>query len=80
MTVGRKEDVLVDGHRLTDLVWADSPVGGSLLVQGSAHGPVLPATLHGDVLVWDTPQPRIAPGQSVAFYEGDEVLGGALVA
>jgi tRNA-uridine 2-sulfurtransferase len=80
VTVGRKEDVLVDGHRLTDLVWADRPVRGSLLVQGSAHGPVLPATLHSDVLVWDTPQPRIAPGQSVAFYEGDEVLGGGVVA
>jgi tRNA-specific 2-thiouridylase len=26
-----------------------------------------------------TPQPAVAPGQSVAFYQGDEVLGGGRI-
>jgi tRNA U34 2-thiouridine synthase MnmA/TrmU len=34
--------------------------------------------LAGSVLRWDDAQPRIAPGQSVVFYEDDQVLGGAL--
>ena len=28
---------------------------------------------------WATPQRRVAPGQSVVIYEGDEVLGGGIV-
>jgi tRNA-specific 2-thiouridylase len=79
VTVGRKQDLLTDTVDLVDLVWADGPVSGPVLVQGSAHGEARPAVLDGDVLTWSSPQPRIAPGQSVAFYDGDEVLGGALV-
>ncbi|HYF46450.1 MAG TPA: tRNA 2-thiouridine(34) synthase MnmA [Acidimicrobiales bacterium] len=80
VTVGRRDDVLVGEQRLTDLVWADAPVDGQVLVQCSAHGEVREGRLDGSVLHWRDPQPRVAPGQSVAFYDGDEVLGGALVA
>ena len=35
----------------------------------------------GDVrLSWSAPQRRVAPGQSVVLYDGDEVVGGGLVA
>jgi tRNA-specific 2-thiouridylase len=78
VTVGRKEDLLVDGVDLVDLVWADAPVTGPVEVQCSAHGEVRPGVLSSDRLVWTSPQPRVAPGQSVVFYDGDEVLGGAL--
>jgi len=33
--------------------------------------------LVGDEVRWATPHRRVAPGQSVVFYEGDEVTGGA---
>jgi tRNA-specific 2-thiouridylase len=49
------------------------------LVQTSAHGDLRAAVLEGDALRWAEPQRVVAPGQSVVFYEGDEVLGGALV-
>ncbi len=78
VTVGRREDLLDTELALTDLVWADGPVRGPVLAQCSAHGEVRTGVLDGDVLRWDRPQPRVAPGQSVAFYTGDEVLGGAI--
>ena len=62
------------------------PVDGPILAQCSAHGEVLPAVLdpgaEGAVLRWLTRQRRVAPGQSVVFYDaGDEhVLGGGIAA
>ncbi len=79
VTVGHKEDLLDDEVALTDLVWADGPLTGPVLAQCSAHGEPRSGSLAGSVLRWDTPQPRVAPGQSVVFYDGDEVLGGAIV-
>jgi len=78
VTIGRKEDLLDVEVLLEDLVWADRPVTGPVLVQCSAHGHPRPGSLGGSVLTWDAPQPRVAPGQSVVFYDGDQVLGGAL--
>jgi tRNA-specific 2-thiouridylase len=78
VTVGRKVDLLVDETVLADLVWADGPVTGAVEVQCSAHGEVRQGVLGDDRVVWSTPQPMVAPGQSVVFYDGDEVLGGAI--
>ena len=54
-----------------------------LLAQYRAHGEAVPATtmLDGDrpAVRFDAPQFAIAPGQTIAFYEGDEVLGGAII-
>ena len=36
-----------------------------------------PQCSHVDV-VWETAQPRVAPGQVVALYDGDEVVGGGI--
>jgi len=79
VTMGRKEELLDRDLTLTDLVWADRPASGPVLAQCSAHGEVRPGVLDGDVLAWDEPQLRVAPGQSVVLYDGDEVLGGAIV-
>jgi tRNA U34 2-thiouridine synthase MnmA/TrmU len=35
--------------------------------------------LDGDRLVFSGVQQAVAPGQTVAFYEDDRVLGGALI-
>jgi tRNA U34 2-thiouridine synthase MnmA/TrmU len=40
----------------------------------------VPATVDGDEVVFASPQPRVAPGQVVAFYDGDVCCGGGLVA
>ena len=46
--------------------------------QCSAHGPALPATFDRATVVFDQPQRRVAPGQSVVLYRGDRVLGGGI--
>lgn len=63
--------------------WTDRPISGEVLVQTSAHGAVAPAVLHADgTMEWRTPQRRVAPGQSVVFYDLDDqlVLGGGTAA
>jgi len=68
--------------------WIDTPIAGTVLVQCSAHGDARPAALApgceaDTVLVeWEQPQRRIAPGQSVVFYDLADrcVLGGGVAA
>jgi tRNA-uridine 2-sulfurtransferase len=57
--------------------------GARLRAQTTAHGLAAPATWEGDAVVFDDPQPLVAPGQTVAFYddaEPDCVLGAATAA
>ena len=80
VTVGPRADLLVERQRVEDLVWVDSPVSGPLAVQCSAHG----RTKHGRVeeadVVWDEPEQKVAPGQSLVFYRHDRVVGGGTAA
>lgn len=83
VTVGSKRDLLVDEQSVAGFQWADGPVAGPVLVQVSAHGTPVPATIAehdgGTATVrWAEPQRRVAAGQSVVAYEADEVIGGAL--
>ncbi len=78
VTVGPVGDLMVDATPVEAFSWADGPVGGTLLVQTSAHGSSDPAVLDGDVVRWSEPHMKVAPGQSVVFYDGDEVLGGSI--
>ena len=80
VTIGSAEDLLADEVRLTRCSWLGHELAGPVLAQCSAHGDVLPAE-------WDGPSStvrfaervrRVAPGQSVVLYRGDEVLGGGL--
>ena len=50
------------------------------MAQFRAHGDAVAGSLSGDELIFDEPQTAIAPGQTIAFYDGDVVLGGALIA
>ena len=76
VTVGGQEQLLVAGQRIDDLEWSHEPLPGPFLVQCSAHGTPMAATLAGDMLTWVEPQRRVAPGQSVVLYEEDRVVGG----
>ncbi|MGB0114267.1 MAG: tRNA 2-thiouridine(34) synthase MnmA, partial [Ilumatobacteraceae bacterium] len=73
VTVGSDEDLLRDGIEVAAPTWVDEPVTGDVLVQCSAHGEPRPASIEmvdGAVAVaWTTPQRRVAPGQSVVFYD-----------
>ncbi len=89
VTVGAKADLLVAEQPVTAFAWSAGSVAGEVLVQTSAHGDPQVATVtlvdadgHGGpsgtgVIRWSTPQRRVAAGQSVVAYVGNEVVGGA---
>ncbi|HSH22519.1 MAG TPA: tRNA 2-thiouridine(34) synthase MnmA [Acidimicrobiales bacterium] len=80
VTVGGLDDLGTTEVGVASLSWVDRPVDGAVLVQTSAHGTVRPATYDGEssLVRFTEPTTRVAPGQSVVLYHGDEVLGGGL--
>jgi tRNA-specific 2-thiouridylase len=76
--VGTAVDLLRPTVTLRDLRWACAAHSGPVLAQISAHGVAHPASIEGDLLRWAVPQRRVAPGQAVVLYDGDEVVGGGL--
>lgn len=81
VVVGDDADLFDDVVRVDGFTWVEGPPDGDVLVQCSAHGAVRPASIDGDDIVWDQPQRRVAPGQTVVVYdEGNQrVLGGGIV-
>jgi tRNA-specific 2-thiouridylase len=88
VTVGDKADLLVHAQPVETLAWAAGRVDGPVGVQTSAHGRTTDASVGPDpeapddptrgLVTWDEPQRRVAAGQSVVLYDGDEVVAGAL--
>ena len=78
--VGDARALLSQAVQLEQLSWSDSAHDGAVLAQCSAHGAARPAFIDaasGD-LAWEEPQRRVAPGQAVVLYDGDEVIGGGI--
>ena len=91
VTVGDEASLFVESENLRNMVWPHKEdeqlvLNGEVLVQGSAHGERAVARIecHGGeyLMVWARPNRRIAPGQTVVFYDKADqvVLGGAIVA
>jgi len=81
VTVGPVEAMLRADVRLTGVTW----VGGAapdpserVLVQVRAHGTPFEGHLDGERVRFARPQPRVAPGQVVALYRGNTVVGGGI--
>ena len=51
----------------------------TVLVRIRHRAPLLPATFDGTKVIFEKPIKRIAPGQSVVFYDGEVCLGGGIV-
>ena len=83
VTVGARDDLLVASLRAGSCTWVGQAGDGEVLVQCSAHGSPARARLEADGsgvnVTWAEPQRRVAPGQSVVFYDLSDtyVLGGA---
>jgi tRNA-specific 2-thiouridylase len=84
VTVGADSDLLRSELTVHSMAWVDEAVSGEVLVQASAHGATQGATItrHQDSVrvVWAEQERRIAPGQSVVFYDLSDqcVLGGGI--
>jgi tRNA-specific 2-thiouridylase len=80
IVIGGRDDLSVEVVELSGLTTTrDGPLSGPVEAQYRAHGAPVPARVDGNMLVFDEPQTAVAPGQTVAFYQGDRVLGGALI-
>lgn len=79
VVVGERDALLRDRLRLRDVQLTREPPA-KMLVQTRAHGRPVHARLEGDDIVFAEPQPRVAPGQVVACYDGDVCCGGGIVA
>ncbi len=75
--VGTRDDLLTQEVSISDLSWMDEPVpsGAVVAAQSSAHGAPGDAVYEEGKVHFFEPRPRVAPGQTVALYEGDRVLG-----
>lgn len=81
VTIGSRDELLRDVIAVRDLSFvADPPDDRPLTVQTLAHGAPIPGRLVGASVHLDIPVPRVAPGQVVAFYDGDVLLGGGIAA
>jgi tRNA-specific 2-thiouridylase len=98
VTVGPPEASFAPSVALHTVAWVDAaptggPGGAPALAQCSAHGPAVPCRVAPDdqdrdpgpdglVVTFETPQRRVAPGQTVALYDParpDSVLGSGVV-
>jgi len=92
VSVGPPEAALADGHTLDTVTWVDGrpPTGVAgtvpVLAQCSAHGPAVEARVRpsddGATVAFARPQRRVAPGQTIAWYDPDRperVLGSGVV-
>ena len=86
IVIGPREQLAVGGFEGVEATFVNGAPGHELrvLVQHRAHGEIHPATVTpsstGHLRVsYDDPVEAVAPGQSAAFYDGDEMLGGAII-
>ncbi|MGQ0804496.1 MAG: tRNA 2-thiouridine(34) synthase MnmA [Actinomycetota bacterium] len=82
VTIGAREDLLRQEIRVDALSFVDGAptTDRPLLVQVRAHGAPVGGRLDNGRVQFDEPQPRVAPGQVVALYAGDTLLGGGIAA
>jgi tRNA-specific 2-thiouridylase len=79
VTIGPREELLRDEVNLRDVTFVGAAPGpGVVHAQVRAHGEPVAAQLVGRVVRFVEPQPRVAPGQVVALYDGDTLVGGGI--
>lgn len=80
VVVGSRDDLEVNSVELHEITWSNGHIGdGPMTAQFRAHGEPVAAELRGTSLMFDEAQHAVSPGQTVAFYKDEEVLGGGLI-
>ncbi len=82
VVMGRLEETYTETIRFGPVTFIGDAIeeGQRVEIQTSAHGRITAATFHGDHVIVDGTVRRVAAGQTVAFYDGNCVLGSAVVA
>lgn len=82
VTIGTRAELDCDRVAVRDLSWVASPPapGSPVTVQTRAHGAPGAGWVDGDLVRLREPMPRVAPGQVVALYDGDALVGGGIAA
>ncbi|MAT62879.1 MAG: tRNA 2-thiouridine(34) synthase MnmA [Actinomycetota bacterium] len=78
VTVGTPDQLLVEQTEFRNTLWAANEINGEFLVQTSAHGKPKLANIEDNVLTWNEAHSIVASGQSLVFYEDNQVVGGAI--
>ena len=84
VTLGRRHHLQVREVEVRQVSWVDAPAPGPALVQYRAHGTAHPGFLEeaGEGM-WrvrlEQPAWGVSPGQTAAFYHGEEVAGGGII-
>jgi tRNA-specific 2-thiouridylase len=89
VTIGPEEDLFADAAEVHEVTWCsgEAPaVGSALEAKARYKAEPAPATLidvdvDGEraVVRFDRRQRALTPGQAIAFYAGEEVLGGGTI-
>ena len=81
VVVGSKEDLMSEVQMISPVEWSSVRKVDELEAQYRSHGKTFGCTIVDEnnrcSILWNEPQPRVAPGQSIVFYENDIVMGGA---
>jgi tRNA-specific 2-thiouridylase len=87
ITVGREDELLADTLSAEDLRWvAGAPPAGEFACaaqvryRSSGREASIRLTGAGAEVRFERPQRALTPGQAVVFYQGEEVLGGGIIA
>lgn len=79
VVVGEREELGVTSVDIDAVTWVTGWPEPRFEAQLRAHGEAVPAALDGETLRFAQIQTAVAPGQTVAFYHGELVLGGGLI-
>ncbi|MBD8545475.1 tRNA 2-thiouridine(34) synthase MnmA [Sphingomonas sp. CFBP 8760] len=80
VVVGPRRALAVDAARLERINWIGGDHRGPLTAKVRSMARPVPARLDGDMVVFDSPEYGVAPGQAAVLYAGDRVLGGGWIA
>jgi tRNA-uridine 2-sulfurtransferase len=80
VVVGSREELRVGGVVLEQVTWGSGlAASGAVTAQYRAHGEPVEAVFRDGTLNFSQPQEAVAPGQTVALYDEDRVIGGGLI-
>lgn len=86
VVIGRRPDLLSSGLSASRINWLIDPPGGELEAQAviryrhpGVSAQITPTGPEEVKVIFSNPQAAVAPGQAVAFYQNDRLLGGGWI-